>query len=98
MAERELSLQQASVLLHHLAFALDTAQPYAELTVHSTLVMASRWPQLLEADPVLAGTLGERSERILDSASVPLPRREVRAINLAARNAIAVTDSQKRLA
>lgn len=96
MAERELNLQQASVLLHHLAFALDTAQPYAELTVHSTLVMASRWPQLLEADPVLAGTLSERSERILDSASVPLPRREVSAINLAARNAIATTDSQKR--
>jgi transcriptional regulator with XRE-family HTH domain len=96
MAERELNLQQASVLLHHLGFALAAAQPYAELTVHSALVMVNRWPQLLEADPALAEILSSGSERILDSASVPLPRQEVSAINLAARNAIAVTDSHKR--
>jgi len=47
-AERELNLQQASVFLHHLAFALAAAQPYAELTVHSALVTVNRWLQLLE--------------------------------------------------
>ncbi len=87
MAERELSLQQASILLHHLASALDAAQPYAMLTVHSALVMITRWPQLLEADPALAGMLADRSERILDHPPVPLPRRELAAINLAARGA-----------
>lgn len=96
MAERELSLQQASILLHHLASELDAGQPYAELTVHSVLTLVSRWPQLLEADPALAATLSERSGRILDSASIFLPQQELSAINLAARNAVAAGDSQKR--
>lgn len=95
MAERQLSVQQASILLHHLASTLDAEQPYAELTVHSTLVMVSRWPQLLGADRVLAGTLEDQSERILGTPSIPLPRRELSAINLAARNALTAASPQR---
>jgi hypothetical protein len=86
MAERDLSPDQAALLLRHLAATLGDSQPYATLTAHSAAVLVTRWPGLLAADPALSGQLGQNAQTLLDTGGVPEARRDLDAIHVAVRD------------
>ncbi|MFI8963869.1 XRE family transcriptional regulator [Streptomyces sp. NPDC053493] len=82
MRDPELAAWEPVTLLRGLTYGMHHAPGYVDLYVHTLWALLTAHPWLPQASPVLARTLAERAERLLDTGGTSeRSRRELRTVH-----------------